>query len=129
MRRRRRLSPARGNPRPAAYPPRTTLEAQADPRPRAAARAARASSRRCDLYPSLPEARSERLGEGNRAGLVAVDAQRVGGNRHALAREAGDETLLDHRQGLLPCLVRVLDHAAGLVAARDRAVAREPSNG
>src|SRR5881394_196454 len=56
--------------------------------------------------------------------LVAVETDRVGGDRHALAREARDVPVLDHRQRLLHRLRRVLDHAAGLVARRERAVVR-----
>src|SRR5437762_1184846 len=41
---------------------------------------------------------SERPGKRHGAGLVAVQAQRVGGNRNAPAGEAGDIALLDHRQ-------------------------------
>src|SRR5437773_9505745 len=64
----------------------------------------------------------ERLGEGRGARLVSVDAQRVGGDGYALTGEAGDVALLDHRERLLHRLVGVLDHAAGLVARRERAV-------
>src|SRR2546425_8271001 len=64
----------------------------------------------------------ESLGKGRRARLVAVDAQRVGRDGYALAREAGDVALFDHRERLLHRLVGVLDHAAGLVARRERAV-------
>src|SRR5712692_9837485 len=54
----------------------------------------------------------ERLGKRHGAGLVAVQAQRLGGDRHALAGEAGDIALLDHRQRLLHCLGSILDHAS-----------------
>src|SRR5882762_10839890 len=64
----------------------------------------------------------ERLGKREGAGLVAVQAQRVGGDRHALAAEAGDIALLDHRQRLLHRLGGVLDQASGQVARRERAV-------
>src|SRR5438309_1305543 len=64
----------------------------------------------------------ERLGEGHGAGLVAVQAQRLGGDRHALAAEAGDMALLDHRQRLLHCLGGVLDQASRQLARRERAV-------
>src|SRR5438477_12818674 len=60
----------------------------------------------------------KRLGERRGARLVAMDAQRVGRHGYALAREAGDVALLDHRERLLHCLVGVFDHAAGLVARR-----------
>src|SRR3979490_2017881 len=39
----------------------------------------------------------ERLGKRRGAGLVAVQAQRVGGDGYAPAGEAGDIALLDHR--------------------------------
>src|ERR1700694_122261 len=64
----------------------------------------------------------ERFGEGHGAGLVAVQAQRVGGDRHALAREAGHLNPLDHRQRLLHRLRGILDHAARQLARRERAV-------
>src|SRR5882672_3648731 len=64
----------------------------------------------------------ERLGKRHGAGLVAVQAQRVGGDRHALAAKAGDIALLDHRQRLLHCLGRILDQASRQVARRERAV-------
>src|SRR5512134_1011378 len=60
--------------------------------------------------------------EQRRSRLVAVQAKRVGRDRHALAREARDVALLDHAERLLCRLPRVLDHAAGLVARRERAV-------
>src|SRR5688500_17120570 len=41
------------------------------------------------------------LGEGDGAGLVAVQAKRVGGDRHALAGQAGDVALLHHGERLL----------------------------
>src|SRR6266850_8296262 len=39
--------------------------------------------------------------ECRRAGLVAVQAQRIGGDRNVLAGQAGHIALLDHRQRLL----------------------------
>src|SRR5712691_11541816 len=65
---------------------------------------------------------SERLGKRHGAGLVAVQAQRVGGDRNAPPGEAGDIALLDHRQRLLHCLGGVLDQAYRQVARRERAV-------
>src|SRR5687768_11046409 len=65
---------------------------------------------------------AQRLREGHGARLVAMDAERVGGDRHALAGEAGDVALLDHRQRLLRRRSGVLDHATGLVPRRERAV-------
>src|SRR5260370_39139149 len=53
----------------------------------------------------------ERLGEGRGARLVAVDAQRVGRDRHALAGEAGGVTPLDHRPRPLPCLIGAFHHS------------------
>src|SRR5437867_5800604 len=64
----------------------------------------------------------ERLGKRHGAGLVAVQAYRVGGNRNAPAGEAGDIALLDHRQRLLHRLGGVLDQASRQVARRERAV-------
>src|SRR5260221_8840059 len=67
----------------------------------------------------------ERLPEGFRegrgAGLVAVDAECIGRDRDPLPGEAGDVALLDHRERLLHRLACILDHAAGLVARRERA--------
>src|SRR5262245_40426595 len=68
------------------------------------------------------ECLSDFLRERHRARLIAVQAQRVGGDRHTLAGQAGDIALLHHRQRLLHRLRLVLDHAAGLVARRERAV-------
>src|SRR5436853_7060540 len=65
---------------------------------------------------------ADRLGESHRARLVAVQAQRIGGYRHAFAREAGDVPCLDHRERARDRLRGVLDHAARLVARRERAV-------
>src|SRR6266403_1013758 len=64
----------------------------------------------------------ERPGKRRSAGLVAVQAQRVGGNGNAPAGEAGDIALLDHRQRLLHCLGRILDQASRQVARGERAV-------
>src|SRR5437867_6803992 len=64
----------------------------------------------------------ERLGKSHGAGLVAVQAYRVGGNRNAPAGEAGDMALLDHRQRLLHRLGGVLDQASRQVARCERAV-------
>src|SRR6185295_20273337 len=55
-------------------------------------------------------------------GLIAVEAERVRRDRHALSGKAGDEAALDHAERLLDRLLRVLDHAARLVARRERAV-------
>src|SRR5262245_59908014 len=68
----------------------------------------------------LPQGSGEKRG----ARLVAVQAERVGGNPYALARQAGDIAILDHRQRLLHRLRGIHDHAAGLVARRERAVVR-----
>src|SRR5512145_2078344 len=54
--------------------------------------------------------------------LVPVQAKRIGCDQHTLARKAHDVSPLDHRKRLLYRLRRVLDHAAGLVARRERAV-------
>src|SRR5918992_535073 len=53
---------------------------------------------RADRDVSFLERFSQRRGEGRGSGLIAVQAQRVGGDRHALAREARDVALLDHRK-------------------------------
>src|SRR5687767_13977003 len=79
-------------------------------------------SRRNDRDVSLGERLADGLREGRGARLVAVQAERVGRDRHALAGEAGDVALLHHRERLLHGLRLVLDHAAGLVARRERAV-------
>src|SRR3954471_9683881 len=69
---------------------------------------------------------SEFLPEGfckrNRLRLVAVQAKRIGGDGNSLAREAGDDALLHHRERLLHRFRLFLDHAARLVAGRQRAV-------
>src|SRR5438105_2106530 len=99
---------------------RTIHAAQASPRRTGSATArpsATATDRRAAIH-GLPTALATSLC----ARLVAVDAQRVGGDGYALTGEAGDVALLDHRQRLLHRLVGVLDHAAGLVARRERAV-------
>src|SRR5882724_8630397 len=70
------------------------------------------------FFECLPEG----FREGRGAGLVAVDAQCIGRDRHPLSGETGDVALLDHRQRLLHGLVGVFDHAARLVARRERAV-------
>src|SRR5258706_2477731 len=72
--------------------------------------------------PFLREHLAQRLRERHGAGLVAVDAQRVGRHRDALAAQAGDIALLDHAEHLLHRGLRFLDHAARLVARRERAV-------
>src|SRR5258706_141963 len=72
--------------------------------------------------PLLREHLAQRLRERHGAGLIAVDAQRVGRHRDALAAQAGDIALLDHAEHLLHRGLRVLDHAARLVARRERAV-------
>src|SRR5437868_14265582 len=64
---------------------------------------------------------AQRFGEFDRALLVAMDAERIGRDRHLLAGKARDVALLDHRERLLHRLVRILDHAARLVARRERA--------
>src|SRR3954465_12515145 len=64
----------------------------------------------------------ERLGKGGGAGLVAVDAKRIGGDGHSFSRKAGDVALLHHRERLAHCLRCILDHAARLVARRERAI-------
>src|SRR5688572_28574470 len=79
-------------------------------------------SRRRNRDASIRERLSQRLRKRRGARLVAVQAHGVGGDGHALARKAGDVALLHHRQRLLHRLRRVLDHAAGLVARRERAV-------
>src|SRR5687767_13665815 len=79
---------------------------------------------RADRDVSFLERFSQCRGEGRGSGLVAVQAERVGGDRHALALEARDVALLDHRERLLHRLGRIRDHAAGLVARRKRAVIR-----
>src|SRR5688572_4268958 len=56
------------------------------------------------------------------ARLVAVEAERVGCHRDRLTGERHDVSVLDHGEGLLHRLGRVLDHAAWLVARRERAV-------
>src|SRR5258708_39154048 len=65
---------------------------------------------------------SQRFGKRHGAGLVAVQAQRLGGDRHALAAEAGDIALLDHRQRLLHRLRGVRDQASRQFAPREPAV-------
>src|SRR6187455_1298879 len=79
-------------------------------------------SRRSDRDASLGERFADGLGEGGRARLVAVQAERVGRDRHALAGQAGDVALLHHGERLLHRFRLVLDHAAGPVARRERAV-------
>src|SRR3954463_6154012 len=74
-----------------------------------------------DLDAPLGERNLQCPGERRRARLVAVDAQRLGRHRHALAGEAGGTTLLAHAERLLHRPRRILDHAAGLVARRERA--------
>src|SRR3989442_3511411 len=64
----------------------------------------------------------ERLGKRHGAGLVAVQAQRVRGNRNAPAGEAGDIALLDHRHRLPHRLGGVLDQAYPHGAPRERPV-------
>src|SRR5258706_13210166 len=70
----------------------------------------------------LREHLAQRLREGDGARLVAVDAQRVGRHRDALAAQAGDIALLDHTEHLFHRGLCVLDDAARLVARRERAV-------
>src|SRR5258706_8378369 len=62
--------------------------------------------------PFFREHLAQRLRERHRAGLVAVDAQRVRRHRDALATQAGDVALLDHGEHLLHRSLPVLDHAA-----------------
>src|SRR2546426_12597580 len=69
----------------------------------------------------------ERLGKRDGAGLVAVQAHRVGGDRNAPPGQAGDMALLDHRQRLLPCLGGVLDQSSRRVARRGRALVCRPA--
>src|SRR3990172_2871701 len=78
----------------------------------------------CNGDTSFGEGFPEGLREGHGAGLVAMQAHGIRGHRDALARQAGDVALLDHRERLLCRSGRVLDHAAGLVARRERAVVR-----
>src|SRR5688572_28747779 len=70
----------------------------------------------------IGERLAQRLREGHGARLVAMDAERVGGDRHALAIQTDDGALLDHRQRLLRRRGGVLDHSARLVPRRERAV-------
>src|SRR5436190_6050279 len=74
------------------------------------------------LDTSFAEFFSEFPGKQDRARLIAMQAERVGGDRQPLAGETGDEAALDHAERLLDRLLRVLDHAARLVARRERAV-------
>src|SRR5678816_2206445 len=75
------------------------------------------SSGRRKLDASFGEFLPQFLCKQHRAGLIAVQAEGVGRDRHALSGEAGDEAALDHAERLLDRLLRVLDHAARLVAA------------
>src|SRR5688572_1301906 len=63
---------------------------------------------------------ADRARKGHGAGLVAVQAQRVGCHGDRLARKAGDEALLHHRQRLAHGLLGVLDHGARRAARRER---------
>src|SRR3982751_5489985 len=101
--------------------PRATSGPRRAALPPAAARAARASSRRGDADVALGESAAQGPREGRRARLVAVNAKRLGGDSHALAGEARDVALLDHGERLGDRLFGVLDHAAGLVARREGA--------
>src|SRR5262249_48070918 len=67
---------------------------------------------------------SQRLCKFDCTRLIAVQAHRVRGDRDALAVQADDDAFLDHAERLLHRRLRVLDHAAGLVARRERAVIR-----
>src|SRR3990170_417816 len=78
----------------------------------------------CNGDSSFGEQFSEGLREGHGAGLVAMQTQRIGGYRDAFSRQARHIALLDHRQNLLHRNGRVFDHAAGLVARRERTVVR-----
>src|SRR5438270_14099417 len=55
----------------------------------------------------------ERFGKRHGAGLVAVQAQRVGDDRHVLDAAACDIALLDHRQRLRCCLGGSMHYASG----------------
>src|SRR3954454_17411202 len=101
--------------------PRATSGPRRAALPPAAARAARASSRRGDADVALGESAAQGPREGRRARLVAVDAKRLGGDSQALAGEAGDLALLEHGERLGEWLLGGLQHAAGLVARRERA--------
>src|SRR6185436_5634880 len=79
-------------------------------------------SRSRDRDVSLGERVADRLRERGCARLVAVQAERVGGYRDALSGKAGDVALLDHRERLAHRFRLVFDHAARLVARRERAV-------
>src|SRR5215212_7248310 len=80
------------------------------------------SSGRFNLDAFFRECFSKRFGEDDRACLVAVQAERIRRDRHALAREGRHVAALDHAEHLLDRFVRVLDHPARLVARRERAV-------
>src|SRR5512134_290881 len=54
------------------------------------------SSGRFNLDSLLRECFSQFSRECHRVGLVAVETERVGGDRHALAAEADDDAVLDH---------------------------------
>src|SRR5438045_9627815 len=59
---------------------------------------------------------AQRFGELDRALLVAMDAERIGRDRHLLAGKARDVALLAHRERLLHDLVLIPHPSAGLVA-------------
>src|SRR5438067_5795177 len=75
-----------------------------------------------DADAALAERFAQRAREGDGARLVPVDAERLGGDRHALAGEARNVALLDHRERLRHRLFGVGDHAARLIARRERAI-------
>src|SRR5260221_12917875 len=80
------------------------------------------SSGRGKLDALVGEGLAQFLRESHGARLVAVQAQRLCEDGYAFSIDARHGALLDHSQRLLHRLPRVLDHAAGLVARRERAV-------
>src|SRR5688500_13251220 len=107
------------------FAPRATSARRSPHRPTVAAREAQASaSGRGHRDASFLKDYADFPGKTSGARLVAVQAERVGGDRHPLAREAGDIALLDHRQRLLHRFGRVLDHSAWTLARGERAVVR-----
>ena len=70
----------------------------------------------------LLERGAQRPGECDRSRLVAVQAERAGSDCDAPAREARDLSFFDHRERLRHRFLFVLDHTAGHIARRERAI-------